>query len=150
MYTVHAPLHTGGESAWKGRPLAHQCTRQPPEARSQQLRSSHRPAISSTIVLLARSSARAKMVRRSAIYNTGIHAPFLLRALPNPALCRHNRCTETDLPGVATALVCRNAHASGITASMNDVHACASVSYRVGGPNKRRHRLKMGVYDILP
>lgn len=29
----NAPLHTGGESAWKGRPLAHLCTRQPPEAR---------------------------------------------------------------------------------------------------------------------
>lgn len=34
------------------------------------------------IVLLARSLARAKMVRRSAIYNTAIQAPFLLEAQP--------------------------------------------------------------------
>lgn len=33
MYLVHAPLHTGGESAWKGHPLALLDTRQPPEAR---------------------------------------------------------------------------------------------------------------------
>lgn len=53
---------------------------------AQQLRSSRRPAIFiHTIVLLARSLARAKMVRRSAIYNTAIQAPFLLEAQPDPA-----------------------------------------------------------------
>lgn len=62
--------------------------------------------------------------------NSGSISP---QSAAEPSLCRRNRCTETDSPGVATALVCRGAHTSGITASMNDLHACASVSYVQGG-----------------
>lgn len=59
-----------------------------------------------TIVLLARSLARAKMVRRSAIYNTAIRLHFSSKP-SRPNLCCCNRCTETDSPVVATGLVCR-------------------------------------------
>lgn len=119
---------------------------------AQLLKSSRQPAISiHTIDLLARSLARAKMVRRSAIYNTAqsrLHFSSK-RSAAQPSSCCRNRCTETDSTGVATGLVCLSPYPSGITASINDLQARASVSYRVGGPRKRRHRPKVVVYDIL-
>lgn len=133
------------ERSPSGTPM-HPATSRSPAPTAQELSStSHFIHI---IVLLARLLARAKMVRRSAIYNTnsGSISPH---SVAEPSLCCCNRCAETDSPGVATAWVCRRAHTSGITASINDLHACAFVSYRVGGPNKRRHRLKMDVYDKL-
>lgn len=75
MYIVLQLLHTGGKTVCKGHHLA-------------TATATFRGAVSTsdsihTVVLLARSLARAKMVRRSAIYSMATRAPFLLEVQPN-------------------------------------------------------------------